>query len=108
MRIAADGHDLAMLTLSIVDKRGRVVPDAANPVTINLARGLRLLGTGNGDPNGTVPDHAATRPAFHGLMQAIVQSDGAAGPIRVEVSAPGLRGDTVSLLAIGQKKAIHG
>jgi len=100
-RIAADGRDLAMLTLSVVDRAGRVVPDAADTITVNAARGLRLLGTGNGDPNGTTPDHAATRPAFHGLMQAIVQSDGTAGPIRVEAAAPGLTGAALSLLAYG-------
>jgi beta-galactosidase len=100
MRIAADGRDLAMLTARVVDKAGRIVPDANEAITIQPARGLRLLGTGNGDPNSTVPDHAATRPAFHGLMQAIVQSDGTAGPIRVAAGAPGLSGDAITLLAL--------
>jgi len=106
-RIAADGRDLAMLTVSIVDAKGRIVPDAAHPITITAARGLRLLGTGNGDPNGIVPDHAATRPAFHGLMQAIVQSDGSAGAIRIGATAPGLREDAVSLLAFGEWSRTH-
>jgi beta-galactosidase len=108
MRIAADGRDLAMLSLRIVDKNGRLVPDAANAITVRPARGLRLLGTGNGDPNGTVPDHAATRPAFHGLMQAIVQSDGSPGPIRIEASAPGLKSDAIALLALGEKGEARG
>ena len=104
MRIAADGRDLAMLTARVVDKAGRIVPDANQSITIQPARGLRLLGTGNGDPNSTVPDHAATRPAFHGLMQAIVQSDGTAGPTRVAASAPRLSGDVITLLALGGSK----
>lgn len=105
IRIGADGRDLSVLTVRVVDKAGRVVPDAAPPITITAARGLRLLGTGNGDPTGTVPDHDATRPAFHGLMQAIVQSDGTTGPARVSASAPGLAGDALSILALGGKDA---
>ena len=105
MRIAADGRDLTMLTVTVVDRAGRVVPDANAPVTIAAAMGLRLLGTGNGDPNCTVPDHEATRPVFHGLMQAIVQSVGEAGPVRVSASAPGLKGDAIAILAFGEKAA---
>ncbi|HMI19943.1 MAG TPA: beta-galactosidase GalA [Sphingomonas sp.] len=100
LRIAADGRDLAMLTARIVDRAGRTVPDAADSVTIALGNGLRLLGTGNGDPTCTIPDHVPTRPAFHGLMQAIVQSDGQIGPLRVSAAASGLRGDAVTLLGL--------
>jgi len=99
VRIGADGRDLAVLAVEIVDKAGRIVPDANPPVTIAVARGLRLLGMGNGDPNCTVPDHAATWPAFHGLAQAIVQSDGTAGALRVSASAPGLAGSALAILA---------
>lgn len=105
MRIGADGRDLSVLAVRVVDKAGRLVPDANAPITIGAAKGLRLLGTGNGDPNCTVPDHDATRPAFHGLMQAIVQSDGATGPVRVSASAPGLAGDAVAILTLGGRDA---
>jgi len=101
LRISADGRDLAMLTARIVDRAGRTVPDAADAVTIDTGNGLRLLGTGNGDPTCIVPDHAATRPAFHGLMQAIVQSDGTSGSFRVSASAPGLKGEGIAVLALG-------
>ncbi|MDB5703685.1 MAG: hypothetical protein JWN66_801 [Sphingomonas bacterium] len=100
MRIAADGRDLAILTAQIVDRAGRIVPDAADAVNIDPGAGLRLLGVGNGDPTCILPDHASTRPAFHGLMQAIVQSDGRAGAIQAGASAPGLRGDAITLVAL--------
>lgn len=101
MRIAADGRDLAVLTARIVDRAGRTVPDAADVVTISAGNGLRLLGTGNGDPTCLVLDHAPARPAFHGLMQGIVQSDGTSGSLRVSASAPGLKGDGIAVLALG-------
>lgn len=91
MRIAGDDADLAMLTVSVEDARGRIVPDAAVAVSLRVDAAGRLLGTGNGNPTCHVPDHAATRPTFHGLLQAIVQSDGQAGPIRVRAEATRLR-----------------
>lgn len=98
--IVGDGRDLAMVTVAVVDARGRPVPDAADAITVALDGPAQLLGTGNGDPTGHVPDHDATRPAFHGLMQAIVQSSGPAGLIRVTADAPGLRRGQASVAAI--------
>ena len=100
MRIAADGRDLAILAATVVDRQGRTVPDADVAVRFGIEGAARLLGTGNGDPTGHVPDRSAVRPAFHGLVQAIVQSDGHAGPIRVTASAPGLRGAGVAIIGL--------
>ena len=100
VRLTADGADLAMVTVAVVDARGRIVPDSANAVTIDIAGPGRLIGAGNGDPTCHVPDHAATWPVFHGLMQAIVQTTGGNGPVRVTASAGGLRTGIASMLAI--------
>lgn len=89
-RLAADGSDLAMVRVEVLDARGVLVPDAAPVIRIGVAGAGRLLGTGNGDPTCTVLDHEPGRPAFHGLMQAIVQSDGRTGSIAVSASAPSL------------------
>lgn len=44
--------DVQIINVSLVDAKGRIVPDACNPVTISLAadESIRLLGAGNGDP----------------------------------------------------------
>ena len=98
-RIEADGRDLAILAVELIDHRGVVVPDGNATIRIDIAGAGHLLGTGNGDPTCHVPDHAAARPAFHGLMQAIVQSDGKPGVIRVCATSPDLVGASLSLLA---------
>ena len=100
VRLAADGADLAVVTIAVVDAHGRIVPDAATGVRIEVAGPGRLIGAGNGDPTCHVPDHAADWPAFHGLVQAIVQTTGGSGAIRITATAGGLRPGIATMLAM--------
>jgi len=54
--IAADGEDLAVVTVSVADPQGRVVPVAANMISFTLEGPGRILGVGNGDPSCHEPD----------------------------------------------------
>jgi beta-galactosidase len=95
--IAADGQDVSLVTVAVVDQRGRVVPVADNQVTFELAGRGRLLGVGNGDPSSHEPDKAAQRKAFNGLGLALVQSTRTRGRVRLTARSPGLRPATVVL-----------
>lgn len=75
---------IQIINVSLVDSKGRFVPDACDPVTISLTGdcGLQLLGAGNGDPAfrgverpaaGTAPD-SFTIPAFNGHAQFILRN----------------------------------
>ena len=103
--IAADGADVALVTASVVDAAGNVVPSGAGAgvnVTFSVASGPGVvLGTSAGDPADHVGAHSPTRPAFHGVVRAIVASaaPGATGVVLVSASAPGLSSATVELLA---------
>jgi beta-galactosidase len=99
-RIAADGRDLSVLAVEVVDKGGIVVPEAGALVRFTVAGPGRVIGVGNGNPTSLEPDQASQRRAFNGLCQAIVQSSGPAGAIRVTASAEGLRGDAATVLAL--------
>ncbi len=99
-RIRGDGRDLSMITAEVVDAAGTVVPDGNALVRFDVAGPGRIIGVGNGDPTSLEPDQAAQRKAFHGLCQAIVQSAGGGGAIRVAASAVGLRGDGFALVAL--------
>jgi beta-galactosidase len=44
-------HDVAVVTVSAVDARGRVVPLAANQVSFGISGNGEILGVGNGDPS---------------------------------------------------------
>lgn len=99
-RIAADGRDLGMVSIAILDSKGRVVPTAAHRVTFDISGPARLIGVGNGDPTSLEADKADARTTFNGFAQAIVQSDGRPGTITVRASADGLRDGQVRFAAL--------
>ena len=99
-KIAADGQDLAVINVSIVDAQGRPVPTAGNKVTFVVSGPGVVIGVGNGDPSCHEPDKASERSAFNGLCMAIVQSRrGEAGAISVTVAADGLEAATVEVIS---------
>ncbi len=96
--ISADGQDVSLVTVSVVDAQGRVVPVADNEVSFSLTGKGRLLGVGNGDPSSHEPDQATQRRAFNGLCLALVQSlRPQHGTIKLTATAPGLRSATITL-----------
>ncbi|MGD0797414.1 MAG: beta-galactosidase GalA [Acidobacteriaceae bacterium] len=95
-KIAADGQDVAVVNVTIVDAEGRTVPMAGNKVTFAVSGPGGVIGVGNGDPSCHEADHASQRSAFNGLCMAVVQSRrGEAGGVTVTVSADGLEAATV-------------
>ena len=98
-RLRADGQDVSMLKVEILDAQGRPVPAAAEPVTFDVSGPARIIGVGNGNPVSHEADRATTRLTFNGLAQAILQTDRTGGSITVTARAPGLRPSTLQLRA---------
>lgn len=95
-RIAADGRDLAFVTVRVVDADGGLAPRAADPIRFTVEGPGDLVATDNGDPTSFVPFPSANRKAFNGLALAIVRArPGAAGAITVKAEADGLKGGGV-------------
>jgi beta-galactosidase len=99
LRLTADGRDLSVISVAIVDSKGRVVPDIEKRIDFQLNGAGRLIGVGNGDPTSTEPDKALFRTSFNGLAQALVQSDGRLGPIDFTAAVRGLRESSLRLFA---------
>lgn len=97
--LTADGKDISLVTVRIIDAQGRTVPVAANEVTFNVTGAGELLGVGNGDPDCHESDKGKKRCAFNGLCLAIVQSSDAAGAITIQADSPGLKSATASIEA---------
>jgi len=104
--IHADGKDLAVITVSVTDKKGLAVPDADNEISFQLTGPGRIIGVGNGNPTSLEPDKffgAATwkRKLFNGLAQVIVQSDGSgAGDIKITAISNGLIKGVLTIHAV--------
>jgi beta-galactosidase len=88
--ISADGEDVAVVEVRVVDAEGRGVPVADDEVTFQVSGPARLIGVGNGDPSSHEADKGESRRAFNGRCMAIVQATKQPGEIRVEGAAPGL------------------
>ena len=99
-RLQADGQDVAIVKVEVLDARGRPVPRAANLVRLAVEGNLDVIGVGNGDPTSHEPDVATQRHAFNGLCQAIVRTRrDKAGAARLIASAEGLKAASVILVA---------
>jgi beta-galactosidase len=82
--IHADGEDVAVLKVEVLDKQGRALPTAANMISFKVTGEGALIGVGNGDPNCQESDKDPKRSLFNGLAQVIVQSTRTPGTITVE------------------------
>ena len=89
--ILANGQDVSVIEVEIVDAHGRVVPDAGNSVQFHVEGSGKLIGVGNGDPSCHEPDQAAQRSAFNGYCMAIVQAAQQTGVLSVTASSVGLK-----------------
>ena len=90
-KIAADGEDVSVVTVEVVDDQNRAVPTANNLLHFKLDGPGRLIGVGNGDPSCHEDDkpsspYEAKRSLFNGLAMVLVQSTKQAGEIKLLAS----------------------
>ena len=97
--MTANGEEVIMVEVELLDEKGRVVPDANNEVSFEVTGAGQIGGVGNGDPSSHEPDKANTRHAFHGLCMAVVQAAEQPGSVQVTATSPGLKPANVTLQA---------
>ena len=90
-RLAADGKDLAYVTVRIVDKDGNLCPSDNRLVSFSVKGAGRYRAAANGDATSLDLFHLPKMPAFSGQLTAIVQSGEQSGEIVFEAKAKGLR-----------------
>ncbi|HEX8786491.1 MAG TPA: beta-galactosidase GalB, partial [Telluria sp.] len=71
--LAADGRDLAFITVRITDKDGNLVPRAHQRVRFTVEGPGQLLATDNGDPTSFESFQSAERAAFNGRVLGVVR-----------------------------------
>ena len=102
--LTADGRDVAVITVEVQDKKGRVVPDACPVLTFTLEGEGRILGAGNGDPMFPGQDHPSdancrefTIPAFNGLAQVLIQSTPTPSALVLRCQGDGLKTGSINI-----------
>lgn len=100
----ADGQDVSVINISVVDQQGREVPDADNMIRFVLTGPGKVIGVGNGDPSSHEPDKctdgAWQRSLFNGKCQVLVQSTKEPGTIHFEAQAAGLWAGTTDIVTV--------
>ena len=86
----ADGHDLIYVGIEIVDRDGRVVPDAQVSLKATVDGVCTLAGFGSGNPV-TEEDYTdCSAVTYRGRAMAVLRSEYEAGSCRLAVEADGL------------------
>lgn len=98
--VVADGKDGVVVNISIVDDKGREVPNANNMVYFKLIGDAKIIGVGNGDPSSHEADKCENglwqRSAFNGKCQVIIQAGTTVGDLKLEVKSNGLQSSTLN------------
>ena len=96
--IAADGEDVAYVTVRVLDRNGLFVPNAKVPVKATVTGAGEFYAMENGDETDFTWLRDPERKTFNGLVSVLVRAKpGAKGTITLAVDGPGLVGATCEI-----------
>ena len=84
--IAADGNDLAFVTVSLVDNNGTLCPDAVDQLSFSVKGAGTFKAVCNGDATSTESFTTPTMRLFHGQLVVVLQAAKQAGPLTLTVT----------------------
>ena len=96
-RLTTSRDDLAHVLVEVVDRHGRVVPDAVVEVAFRTGGAGSLAAVGNGNPHNADSFRLPRRHTWHGKALAILRPARHPGVVTLNAIAPGLRPATLSL-----------
>lgn len=89
--IKADGHDLAFITVEVVDENGNPVPDASLPLTIKVNGQATLLAAGSASFKDLEPMTSPRLQTYQGRGLIAVRSSQKRGKSTITVTSPQLK-----------------
>src|SRR6202012_358413 len=90
-RVNANGKDVALIHIDVVDDKGNVVPDADNLINFKVTGNGRLQGVDNGNQRDDNAFNLSNRKAFNGHAYAVIQAGDKPGDIQLSVESDGLK-----------------
>ena len=84
--LKADGNDLAFVTVSLVDKNGTLIPDAADQLQFEVSGAGSFRGVCNGDATSLEPFTQPTMKLFSGQLVVVLQAAKKAGTLTLKVT----------------------
>ncbi|MFT5641014.1 MAG: beta-galactosidase [Cyclobacteriaceae bacterium] len=95
--IQANGKDVVIAEISVVDDSGVEVPNADNLIHFNVSGPGKIIGVENGDLLDLSPNKSSKRKAFNGKCHVLIQSSGDTGVIKIEASSEDLSAKTIKI-----------
>ncbi len=95
--LAADGEELAYVTVSVVDRDGNLCPADNRLVKFRVSGQGAYRAAANGDATSLDLFHLPQMHLFNGRLTAIVQSAETPGTLTLEAKAPGLKAASLSI-----------
>ena len=89
-RITPDRNQLAYVRIDIVDKSGRLVPDAVHVLRADISGPVELVAFGNANPRGVASFAQPAAKTWHGRALAVLRPTGAPGVTTISVGGGGL------------------
>ena len=89
--LTADGDDMAFVTVTVVDKAGNPVPDAANLINMQVSGAGSFEAVANGDPTCLESFRQPQMHLFSGALCFIVRSGEVPGSATFTVTSKGLK-----------------
>ena len=96
-QLVADGRDIVIIKVAILDEENNVVPTAGNLVNFSIEGGAKIIGVGNGNINSHEPNKTNYRLAYNGLCAVVVQSSNKEGLFTLKVESDGLISDEIEI-----------
>ena len=84
--LKADGNDLAFVTVSLVDKNGTLISDAADQLQFEVSGAGSFRGVCNGDATSLEPFTQPTMKLFSGQLVVVLQAAKKAGTLTLKVT----------------------
>jgi beta-galactosidase len=109
--LLADGKDITIVNVSVIDIEGREVPNADNLIIFKLQGDAKIIGVGNGDPSShesdVCQDGLWQRSLFNGKCQLIIQSGTKEGIFKIEAAAANLPSGFSNMIMVSPDKVNH-
>lgn len=95
--LAADGEDLAYITVQVADKEGNIVPTDSREVKFKVNGAAEFRATANGDPASLRPFHKPVMDLFSGAATLIVKAGEVPGTANIQVDAKGVKSGKMTI-----------
>ena len=89
--IHADGQDLSFVAVEVLDKNGKVQPNASEEIQFECSGPGRIAGLGNANLKSEEPYQGTQCRVFHGRALVVLRSEKQPGALTLKANAAGLQ-----------------